>query len=208
MKISRLAALAAACSLAVLFTGCGKTPASSSAESDPAVISESRTEESKAAQESKAAEKPDIGSELTVGILPVTVHAGDKNVPVSVQIWNNPGFSAAGIQVFYDSKLKPVTIASDNQFSDAPGGKCDLGDAAEGFLKSCLVGVEDHVIAFGGMAGQDSMEDGTIFTVYFDIPDDAPSGQSFDLTCVIDSISNAGKTKLNPKTYNGTITVE
>ena len=208
MKTRYLAAAFAAFSLALFLTGCSNSSSQteSSGSPAPAVTAESSSE---APKQNNAAVKPaEIGSDLTVGILPVTAHAGDKAVPVPVQIWNNPGFAAGGIQLYYDSKLMPVTTESNNEFTDAPGGKCDLGNAAEDFLKSCLVGTENHVIAFGCMGSVNSTEDGTIFTVYFDIPENAPAGQSFSLTCVIDSLNDVEKNKLNPKTLDGCITIE
>ena len=191
MKTQYLAAAFAAFSLALFLTGCSNSSSQteSSGSPAPAVTAESSSEAPK--QNSAAVKPAEIGSDLTVGILPVTAHAGDKAVPVPVQIWNNPGFAAGGIQLYYDRKLMPVTTESNNEFTDAPGGKCDLGNAAEDFLKSCLVGTENHVIAFGCMGSVNSTEDGTIFTVYFDIPE-----------------NDVEKNKLNPKTLDGCITIE
>ena len=188
MKHTLYAAFAAVI-LSAFLTGCG------SQQQSPAASEES-------------ADSLEIGSALTIGIPPVTAHAGDKAVPVDVKIWNNPGYNGAGIQILYDAALTPLQGTEVNEFSDAPAGKCDLGEAAEGFLKSCLIGVEDHMIAFGTMGGEDCTADGTIFTVYFDIPEDAPSGHSFTLSCVLDSISNDSKTKLSPVMLDGSITIE
>ncbi|MBR3044623.1 MAG: hypothetical protein IKI45_09085 [Oscillospiraceae bacterium] len=205
MKFRQLAAVMAACSLAAFLSGCGNQP---SAAEDSAVSSSTAEASAESSEQPDADSQPEIGSDLTIGAASVTAHAGDKAVPVNVQVWNNPGYSACGIQLFYDTKLKPVTEKSDNEFSDSPGGKCDLGKAAEGFMTSCLVNEEDHLIAFGALSGENNTEDGTIFTVYFDVPEDAPSGQTFTFVTVIDSFNDETKTSLNPKTINGTLTIE
>lgn len=205
MKFHRLAAIFAACALAFCMTGCSNQQSASAPDSVETSAESGSSSESVPLDYTVST--PDIGSDLTIGVGQITAHAGDKAVPVSVQIWNNPGYAVCGIQLYYDSKLKPVTEQTDNQFTDLAGGKSDLGNAANGFMKSCLVNEDEHMIAFGGMSGENSMEDGTIFTVYFDIPEDAPAGQSFSLVTAIDSFNNLDKTPLNPKTVEGAIVI-
>lgn len=205
MKFHHIAAFAAACSLAAFLTGCGNSAPASEMSETSAVSEESAAETKSASAEDV---EKQIGSDMTIGVLPITAHAGDKAVPVSVQIWNNSGFAAFGIQLYYDSKLKPVTAESNNEFSDAPAAKCELGNAAQTFMKSCLIGEEDHMIVFAGLSGENSTEDGKIVTFYFDVPDDAPAGHSFSLVTAIDSFNDEKKQSLNVKTLDGAITIE
>ncbi|MBQ9906186.1 MAG: hypothetical protein IJM46_05390 [Oscillospiraceae bacterium] len=149
-----------------------------------------------------------IGSELTIGVENCTAHAGDKGVPVSVRIWNNPGYAATGLQLVYDPALTPQKTGETSPNSNFPYAKCDLGEAAQGFMKSCLIGEENHLIAFGAMTSEDCKTNGKMFTVYFDIPDNAASGQQYKFSCNMDSLNNYNKDHLNPKTVEGTLTIE
>ncbi len=202
MKHSFLKSAFSLLAAAALLTACGNSATQSNADSS--------SDASSAPSESSSAEnvQPDIGSELTIGVKSFTAHAGDKAVPVSVEIWNNPGYAATGIQLFYDPMLKPVITDETSEATTFPFAKCDLGDAAEGFLKSCLVGEEDHIIAFGGMSTENSTKDGVMFTVYFDIPDDVPAGQEFSFVCVMDSLNTMNQERLSPKTLDGKLTIE
>ncbi len=203
MKRSVLTSTLACLAAAVLLTACGnqsaQSTADSTADSASSVSSESIAD---------ALKQPEIGSDLTIGVKSFTAHAGDKAVPVSVEIWNNPGFAATGIQLFYDPKLKPVVTEETSPATTFPFAKCDLGSATEGFLKSCLVGEEKHLIAFGGMSTEDSKKDGVMFTVYFDIPEDVPAGQEFTFTCVMDSLNTAAQEPLTPKMLDSKLVIE
>ena len=149
-----------------------------------------------------------IGSELTISVENCTAHAGDKGVPVSVRIWNNPGYAATGLQLVYDPALIPQKTGETSPNSNFPYAKCDLGEAAQGFMKSCLIGEENHLIAFGAMTSEDCKTNGKMFTVYFDIPNNAASGQQYKFSCNMDSLNNYNKDHLNPKTVEGTLTIE
>lgn len=201
MKHSFLTSALALLSAAALLTACGNSVQNDTADSSDAVQSES-------AADSESLED-EIGSDLTIGVRSFTAHAGDKDVPVNVEIWNNPGYSGIGMQLIYDPLLKPVTTNEKSEATDHPFGKCTLGPAADGFMKSCLVGEENHLIAFGGMSSDnaDLSEDGIIYTVYFNIPEDAPADHEFTFVCVMDSL-NSENGHLSPKTITGKMTIE
>lgn len=195
MKHVMISTILAALTATVLLTGCGSESAATSSGS-----ADSSSNAAPAAQ--------DIGTELTIGVASLTAHAGDKAVPVSVNIWNNPGYGATGMQLIYDPALKPVQTGEVSPNSNYPFAKCTLGEAAEDFMQSCLIGEESHLIAFGGMSTTNSTRDGAIFTVYFDIPDDAKAGQQYTFQCVLDSLNTVEKEKLTAATIEGTLTIE
>ncbi len=202
MNRSFLSSALALLTAAALLTGCGNTG------SNPEI---SASEESGTVSDEPSAsadKQPEIGSDLTIGVRSFTAHAGDRDVPVSVEIWNNPGYAAIGMQLIYDPLLKPITTNDKSEATEHPFAKCELGDAADGFMKSCLVGEENHLIAFGGMTTEDLKEDGVIYTVYFNIPDDVPAGHEFTFACVMDSLNTSKKEHLSVKTVDGTLTIE
>lgn len=195
MKHVMISTILAALTATVLLTGCGSESAATSSGS-----ADSSSNAAPAAQ--------DIGTELTIGVASLTAHAGDKAVPVSVNIWNNPGYGATGMQLIYDPALTPVKTGEVSPNSNYPFAKCTLGEAAEDFMQSCLIGEEAHLIAFGGMSTTNCTNDGAIFTVYFDIPADAKAGQQYTFQCNLDSLNTADKEKLTAATIEGTLTIE
>lgn len=131
----------------------------------------------------------EIGSEPTIAVEPFTVKAGDKNVPVNVKIWNNPGFTSGGIQVYPDPALKPVT-GEIEELVGKPKAKIKLGTTMDGFMYSALYGAEENVVGIGFAGGSNqSLDNGILFTFYVDVPADAKSGTKYEVRCNVDALS-------------------
>ena len=131
----------------------------------------------------------EIGSAPTIAVEPFTVKAGDKNVPVNVKIWNNPGFTSGGIQVYPDPALKPVT-GEIEELVGKPKAKIKLGTTMDGFMYSALYGEDDNVVGIGFAGGSnESLDNGILFTFYVDVPADAKSGTKYEVRCNVDALS-------------------
>lgn len=146
--------------------------------------------------------------EMTMYVEPVSAHAGDKSVPVSVSVKNNRGFAATGVQLFYDPALKPVKTGETSQISAIPFAKYQLGEQYKDFMSTCMVGEEKHIVAFSAMHTENCTVDGTLFTVYFDIPDDAKAGTQYAFQCNVDSMTDSTQQKMEIQTENAFLTIE
>lgn len=162
-----------------------------------------------AAESTWTAEHPfEIGTEPTIAVEPFSVRAGDKNVPVNVKIWNNPGFTSGGIQVYLDPAVKPV-VGEIEELVNKPKVKIKLGTTVDGFMYSCLYGEEDNVVGIGFAGGSNqSLDNGTIFTFYIDVPADAESGTQYEIRTNVDSLSGNDRKSAKVQVPVSVITVE
>lgn len=202
---NRFTAAALALLMTAALCGCGQNTGST------ADLTENSTAQKESSGNSAAKDSlPDlvIGSELTVGIGPMTASPGQKSVPVSVKMWNNPGFSSGGFKLGFDPALTPIANGNVSMVSGIPEAQMDTGEAVAGFLTSCLIGEEAHIIAFGCMSMEPSTSDGVIFTCYFDIPEDAPIGTEYQFTCEIDSLNDEASQPLTAQTADGILRIE
>ena len=145
-----------------------------------------------------------IGSEPTLSIGVITAQPGQKSVPVSVKISNNPGYSFGGIRLLYDKKLSPK-LDSDE---DPAIPVYDVGPAASKAMTDCAVSPENRIVAFGVLSQKDCTEDGILFTAYFDIPADAASGTVYKLETGVERMINADSQPINLKLVGGEIRVQ
>lgn len=155
----------------------------------------------------KADDEFKIGKKMAIGIEPFTAKAGQKAVPVSFKVWNNTGFAAGGIKVYYDAALKPVLTGKESP-NGIPIAKADLSDLAPGMINSCLVKTEDHLLAIGVMSTENVEGDGTFITCYFDVPDTAKSGTKYEFKVNIDALNSKEMKALSVESVNGYLTVE
>ncbi|GEM_PF-6249760 len=164
----------------------------SSGESDDSAGSSESTDSSgtDTAEDRWTAEHPyEIGSEATIAVEPFSVKAGDKKVPVNVKIWNNPGFTSGGIQVYPDPALSPV-VGEIEELVGKPKVEIKLGTTMDGFMYSALYGAEDNVVGIGFAGGsKQSLDNGILFTFYVDVPADAKSGTEYEIRCNVDALS-------------------
>ena len=142
----------------------------------------------------------EVGSEPTIGVGKITAHPGEKNVAVSVQFWNNPGFLTSGIQLFHDPAIRPVMDNDKLRYT--------LGEAADGLTAICSYGAEQRIVGFASFGTADSTKDGALYTCYFDIPDDAEPGTVYTFTTAIVSMNDIGSNPVTPVTMGGEIRIE
>ena len=187
-----------------------KSGDSAGGSDDPAGSSESADSRgTDTAEDRWTAEHPyEIGSEPTIAVEPFTVKAGDKNVPVNVKIWNNPGFTSGGIQVYPNPALKPVT-GEIEELVGKPKVKVKLGTTMDGFMYSALYGEDDNVVGIGFAGGSNqSLDNGILFTFYVDVPADAKSGTQYEIRCHADALSGNDRKSAKVTVPVSVITVE
>ncbi len=175
------------------------TEAGNSAQSTAA---ESGSDAGSTAAKTTAAEEQKIGSKTTIGIQQkVKAKAGEQAVPVTLHLWNNPGFMGMGMRLDYDPALKPKT---------EDGDVCTnlVGEAAENMLTTCLVDESQHLIAFATMASKPETIDGDLVTVYFDIPADAASGTEYPLLVEVVDFADGDKQPVKVTSLSSAIVVE
>lgn len=145
-----------------------------------------------------------IGSEPTLSIGVITAQPGQKSVPVSVKISNNPGYSFGGIRLMYDKNLSPK-LDSDEE---PPIPVYDVGPGAGKAMTDCAVSPENRIVAFGVLSQKDCTENGIVFTAYFDIPADAASGTVYKLETGIERMINSESQSVDFKLVGGEIRVQ
>ena len=144
----------------------------------------------------------EVGSEPTLSIGVVNAKAGQKNVPVSVKMTNNPGYAAGGIRVVYDPALTP------KYDPDTEEAVSDTGTAAGSALTYCTVSLENKNVAIGILGKENCTEDGILFTCYFDVPADAKSGTVYLLKTEMDKLVTAEGQSVNVKLIGGEIRIQ
>lgn len=141
-----------------------------------------------------------IGKAFTLEAETVTAAAGAKKVPFSLQIHNNAGFSTAVLTVTY-GKLLPVGDSKTHEAEITEGVKT-------GGVVSCMFNNDTQLMAYALMSKTDCKEDGRLFTVYFDLPADAKSGDEYPISLKLSACTTAGGKKLAPEIVNGVIRVK
>ncbi|MBE6848143.1 MAG: hypothetical protein IJC75_02660 [Oscillospiraceae bacterium] len=143
-------------------------------------------------------------SEATLVCDSIVVEAGSKKIPYRVLLYNNPGFGFVGLRLSYEDPLTP--------YMDEEKGKDEmevtLGTAMNGFMVSCMNSPQQKLIGAAGFAGSDCEFDGAMFTCYFDIPADAPSGTVYDFSLEVVDFRPMDGENHEVKTVKGSITVQ
>lgn len=143
-----------------------------------------------------------VGSEPALSIGVIHAKAGQKSVPVTVKLHNNPGFCAGGIRVIYDPAITP-------QYDpDSFQGVSDKGPAVGSALTYCSVATENLIVAYGILGQEDSHENGNLFTCYFDIPKNAASGRVYKLKTELADLKNENGDTVSLKTIGGEIRID
>ena len=167
------------------------TPAATTAES---AVSTETTSAQQTAQTSVT-----IGKEFTVEGETVTVKAGAKKVAYTVKLHNNPGFATASVIMGYGS-LKPV---GDEKTHEAEY----VTDIGKNAIITCMYNNDSQLIAFAMLGQKDTNENGTLVTLYFDLPADAKAGSEYPISLTASECANNAGKKLTPKTITGKIVV-
>ncbi len=140
--------------------------------------------------------------EPTILLDQITVAAGSTHVPFRVIVYNNPGYSMAGLRLIYDDDLKPYFNPADHTVEYEPG------QAANGLMHNSSVSEEKFMIGFAGIGVSDITTDGIIFTCYFDVPSKAASGDVYPIKIEIVDFKNLADSQLNPSLVQGSITIQ
>jgi len=77
-----------------------------------------------------------------------------------------------------------------------------------GGVVSCMFNNDTQLMAYALMAKKDCTADGSLFTVYFDLPAGAKSGDTFPVSIKISACTNAAGKMLSPEVINGVIRVK
>ena len=113
----------------------------------------------------------------------VQAHAGDKNVAVPVIVHGNIGFSAGGFSFFCDSAL---SLSPDPEF-DPTEDREEYNVRAEStkLMKGMMTVTkgEDNpnCASIGFTIGNNMTSDGTILFLYYDVPEDAAAGSTYQI---------------------------
>lgn len=114
----------------------------------------------------------------------ITAKAGAKHVPVTVSIKNNPGISFMGIRLSYDAALTPV-------FEDGLLTEYVDGTVTKGVMSTCAANSKKLLLGYSAAAAANLTEDGSLFTCYFDLPDNAKPGTVYQFRLESKDVSNA-----------------
>ena len=144
-----------------------------------------------------------VGSGLTVGVGSVHARAGQKAVPVTFRIWNNPGFSMGGFKISYDPALVPL-LAGTNDID----AKFDLSPSISGATAYGAINFNTRAVAVGIFNPENLTAEGALFTVYFDIPENAQPGTVYALKVEADSITDAQANMLDFTNLDGEIRID
>lgn len=131
----------------------------------------------------------------------LTASAGEKRVAVPVTVRNNPGFAMIGISLHYDKTLTCLT--TDSLLADYT-----LGEVAKGMTANCYVNKTDGTVGLGGISAGNLTADGEIFTCYFDIPEDAETGHTYQFSPSINYSSDVAGTPVAFETAVFTLTIQ
>ena len=131
----------------------------------------------------------------------ISAKAGEKEVPVRVMLFNNPGYINCGVRIYYGEGLSPLCESEDKT-------KCITGDASQGMMTVSAVDTAKRMIGFASAGAQAATNDGMVITVYFDIPSDAKSGTFYPLTLDIQDFKATRTDQLDPTLIQGGIQIE
>ncbi|MBR5371767.1 MAG: hypothetical protein IK130_06105 [Oscillospiraceae bacterium] len=157
--------------------------------------------ETTAAQQTSAAAQTSVtvGKEFTVEGETVTVKAGAKKVAYTIKVHNNPGFASATVIMGYGS-LKPV---GDEKTHEAEY----VSDIGKNAIITCMYNNDTQLMAFAMLGQKDTKENGTLVTLYFDLPADAKAGSEYPISLTANECANNAGKKITPKIITGKIVV-
>ena len=136
---------------------------------------------------------PTTRPEFVVGN--VNVNSGAKNIAVTVDVKNNPGFASAALDIHFDESALTLTNFEYNSTAL-------IGASTVPFNVSAKPPCISVVNGTGNITG-----DFTLATLYFDIADSAKGNYPVSLTYDEDNIYDINEDNIGFITVNGTITV-
>lgn len=130
----------------------------------------------------------DSGTSIEVGKVQVTKDDIGKVIAVPVSIFNNPGFAGTGLQYGFDKSINPVGVRGN-------------------LIGSPVRSVSDGVMALTSAGSEDMTNDGVLYYLLFELPDEAIVGDTFNIFASITQLANADTKDVKAKSYRGSITV-
>ena len=124
---------------------------------------------------------------ITVGT--VTVKPGTASASVPVTISGNVGFAGTGFKYTFDSKLTFKSVKGD-------------------LIGSPVKSVAGNVVALTSAGSEDVKDNGTLYTLTFDLPKDAKAGDVFNIAGSLKQFANADTKDVAVKIVDGAIKVE
>lgn len=137
----------------------------------------------------------------TVNIIADQVYAepGEK-VDFRVLLSGNTGYANCGIALFYDPAL---TLDKTGEYHSV----MKVGAAASGLMTEDSLNSEDYRIAFSSMGTINCKNDGTLYTVYFTVPEDAQDGAAYPMRLNIIQFLDKEQVEVSHQSVNGWIKV-
>ena len=129
----------------------------------------------------------DSGTSIEVGKVQVTKDDIGKVIAVPVSIFNNPGFAGTGLQYGFDKSINPVGVKSE--------------------LIVPVRSVADGVMALTSACSENITDNGVLYYLLFELPDEAIVGDTFNIFASITQLANADTKDVKAKSYRGSITV-
>ena len=168
-----------------------ETPSETPSETS-AVVTTAPAATTTAAATTAAAEadnKGDASAATVITVGTVTVKPGTASASVPVTISGNVGFAGTGFKYTFDSKLTFKSVKGD-------------------LIGSPVKSVADNVVALTSAGSEDVKDNGTLYTLTFDLPKDAKAGDVFNIAGSLKQFANADTKDVAVKIVDGAIKVE
>ena len=180
--------------LAALTVASMSMTAVASAADEPATTAAATTEAAAttAAATTAAAEadnKGDASAATVITIGTVTVKPGTASASVPVTISGNVGFAGTGFKYTFDKALTFKSVKGD-------------------LIGSPVKSVAGNVVALTSAGSEDVKDNGTLYTLTFDLPKDAKAGDVFNIAGSLKQFANADTKDVAVKIVDGAIKVE
>ncbi|MDY3257284.1 MAG: cohesin domain-containing protein [Ruminococcus callidus] len=137
----------------------------------------------------EADNKGDASAATVITVGTVTVKPGTASASVPVTISGNVGFAGTGFKYTFDSKLTFKSVKGD-------------------LIGSPVKSVAGNVVALTSAGSEDVKDNGTLYTLTFDLPKDAKAGDVFNIAGSLKQFANADTKDVAVKIVDGAIKVE
>lgn len=144
--------------------------------------------------------------DITITAETVKAKAGQENVPVKVTVSNNRGVTNGGITIDYPADIRPKVTDENGTLSYKLG--MDWISAMTAGTTNDTNGVHRLGFAFFSQDGTNITANSTIFTCYFNIPENAKSGTEYKLDLKPNMFQREGKIEISVEAIDGAIIIE
>lgn len=124
---------------------------------------------------------------IEIGNVMVSKEDAGKEVKVPIRIFNNPGFAWTGIRYTFDSRMTFSNI--------------------ERILIGNLVKSAGNVVAVTSATSSDLTVDGVFYYLNFKLPENAKSGDIYNISAEMVHLTNADAKDIKVESYGGSITI-